>query len=261
MSPGWRRGSLGLLGAAIVLTAWQLTSLVVGKSAVLPSFGQTGKAFYAALDDGLLYDVSVSLLRVCCGFLIAAIVAVVVATLLSASSTGTSMLLPTLELLRPIPPLAWVPLSLLWFGFGTMASVFVVAVGAVFPTLFGCMEAYRVASSSHFENAELLGVRGWRYHLMIRSPAALPGIVTSMRLGMGTAWTSVIAAELVGATNGLGYLIQERRLGLDTPGVVVGMLSIGLVGLVLTSLLALVELAVQRLIRGSQVPVEDPQAG
>ena len=137
------------------------------------------------------------------------------------------------EVLRPIPPLAWIPLSILWFGLGDAQNQFIIFLGMFFPLLVNTAAGVRLVENDMLEAAYTLGAGSWRILLRVVLPQSLPHILTGVRVALGTGWMALVAAELVGASSGLGFLINDARTLLRTDIVVVGMLSIGLTGLVL----------------------------
>ena len=140
---------------------------------------------------------------------------------------------PILEVLRPIPPLAWIPLSILWFGIGDEQNEFIILLGMFFPILVNTIMGVRNVEQNLVRAAQCHGARHWDVLRRVVFPAALPQIVTGVRVGLGVGWMALVAAELVGANSGLGFLINDARSMLRTDIILVGMLAIGLVGLLL----------------------------
>ena len=140
---------------------------------------------------------------------------------------------PILEVLRPIPPLAWIPLSILWFGIGDEQNEFIILLGMFFPILVNTIMGVRNVEQNLVRAAQCHGAGRWDVLRRVVFPAALPQIVTGVRVGLGVGWMALVAAELVGANSGLGFLINDARSMLRTDIILVGMLAIGLVGLLL----------------------------
>ena len=137
------------------------------------------------------------------------------------------------EMLRPIPPLAWIPLSILWFGIGDLQNQFIIFLGIFFPILLNTITGVKGVEPNLVRAARCLGSDEWTVLSQVVVRAALPQIVTGIRIGLGVGWMALVAAELVGASSGLGFLINDARTILRTDIVIVGMITIGLVGLVL----------------------------
>ncbi|MFZ5475157.1 MAG: ABC transporter permease [Myxococcota bacterium] len=212
---------------ALALAGWEAAARIAA-SPTLP--GPIAVLRAVPTMDGLGGDLVASVERVVIGYLLA-----VAAGLAVGAVTGLSRRLGgglgfVLNLLRPIPPIAWVPLAILWFGLGDRSAWFIVFVGAFFPIFVNVAWPLANTPAPYLELARSLGATRWQVLTRIRLPAAAPQIVAGLRTGLGLAWTSVIAAELVGAQQGLGYRIQMHRLTLDTEGVVASMACIGLCG-------------------------------
>lgn len=142
-------------------------------------------------------------------------------------------LYPVVEILRPIPPLAWIPLSILWFGLGNLQNQFIIFLGMVFPILLNTIAGVSQVERNLIRAARSLGAGEAVLLRRVVLIAALPQIVIGLRVGLGFGWMALVAAELVGANSGLGFLINDARSILRTDIVMVGMLTIGLAGLVI----------------------------
>jgi ABC-type nitrate/sulfonate/bicarbonate transport system permease component len=138
--------------------------------------------------------------------------------------------------LRPIPPIAWIPLSILWFGIGDIQNDFIIFLGMFFPILLNTIAGVKDVQQNLVRAARCLGANQANVLTRVVLKAALPNIVTGIRIGLGTGWMALVAAEIVGANSGLGFLINDSRTVLRTDYVMVGMLTIGLAGLVIDRL-------------------------
>ena len=150
-----------------------------------------------------------------------------------------------LEVFRPIPPIAWVPLSIVWLGLGDQSAWFVVFLGAFFPIFIHTSHAFSRPPEQLLEVSRNLGASAWQELLYLRIPAATPELFQGIRIGLGL-WTSVIAAELVGVRSGLGDRIQQLRYISDYESMIINMLMIGILGWVMVSVLNHIE---KRMIR------------
>jgi ABC-type nitrate/sulfonate/bicarbonate transport system permease component len=137
------------------------------------------------------------------------------------------------EILRPIPPLAWIPLSILWFGIGDTQNQFIIFLGMFFPVLLNTIAGVKNIEPNLVRAARCLGASEGRILRRVVLRAALPQILTGIRVGLGVGWMALVAAELVGANSGLGFLINDARTVLRTDFVIVGMITIGIVGLII----------------------------
>lgn len=196
--------------------------------------------------EHLLSDAGASLSRVAVGFTCATLAGLALAALTALAGAWAAGVRALLELLRPIPPIAWVPLAVVWFGLGDRSAWFIVGVGAFFPIATQAAWGLSNCPPAYLELARSVGASPLLTLLRVRLPAARPALAAGLRTALGVAWTSVIAAELVGAQSGLGYRIQLHRLTLETEKVMAGMAFIGILGGLMGRLAAWLEQAVLR---------------
>jgi ABC-type nitrate/sulfonate/bicarbonate transport system permease component len=230
-----RHAYLALLSLGAVLAAWAaVTSLGWVNHALVPSPQEVWRAAVAAIRDGSLWRNTVaSLTRVIEGFAVAMVIAVPLGALMGISTAVRGLVEPLIELLRPVPPIAFIPLAILWFGIGEVSKVMIIAYGAFFPIFVNTMGGFRDVDRVHIRAAQTLGAD--RFHLFrdVVLPSAFPQIVTGARLGMGMAFIVLVAAELVASSEGLGYLINDARFSFRTDQIFVGIITIGLLGFLL----------------------------
>lgn len=227
-----------LVGLALFLLVWMVVALRLQNAVLLPTPLAVWEGFLALGRGGvLIHDVLASLRRVFVGFLLASSIAVPLALLLAYFSTPRRIALPIITLLRPIPPIAWIPIAILWFGIGDPPSYFITAVAAFFPVFLNSFFGGLAVEEQHVNAAKCLGANRLALVRLILFPAALPMIWTGLKIGLGQSWMAVVTAELIAAQSGLGYLIQVSRLNLETSHVLVGMVTIGLLGALMTTLL------------------------
>ncbi|GJH19102.1 ABC transporter permease [Caballeronia novacaledonica] len=146
---------------------------------------------------------------------------------------------PIVEILRPVPPLAWIPLSILWFGIGNAQNEFIIFLGIFFPILLNTITGVKGIEPNLIRAARCLGASEASILTSVVFRAALPQILTGVRIGLGVGWMALVAAELVGAISGLGFMINDARSVLRTDSIIVGMATIGLVGLAMDGALRL----------------------
>lgn len=140
---------------------------------------------------------------------------------------------PIIELLRPIPPLAWIPISILWFGIGLKQNIFIIMIGCFFPVLLNTIHGVRGTDPVLLRAARNFCASEWTILRRVVLHAALPNIFTGARIGLGVAWMVLVAAELVAATSGLGFMIEDARNFLKTDVIFVGMIAIGCMGILM----------------------------
>jgi NitT/TauT family transport system permease protein len=138
---------------------------------------------------------------------------------------------PLLQVLRPIPPIAYIPLAILWFGLGDAPAVFLIALGAFFPVLMNTIAGVRHVDGIYVRAARNLGVNQRTMFVRVMLPAAVPYILSGVRIGIGTAFIVVIVSEMIAVNNGLGFRILEAREYFWSDKIIAGMISIGLLGL------------------------------
>ena len=233
----------GLIGFAALLAVWEgLASAALINPVLLPS---PTTLFWASGDlvrsGTLVRHVIASVERVLVGFALAALVGLLFGVVLGWFRTLSDFVKPLVEALRPIPPIAWTPLAILWFGVGNAPSYFLVFVGAVFPVFVSTFSAVRNIERTQINAALCLGATPAMLIRDILVPGALPVIFPGLRIALGVGWMCVVAAELIAAQSGLGYMIQQNRLLLQTQFVVTGMIVIGMIGFAMNALMTAIE--------------------
>lgn len=222
-----------LLAAAAIIAVWQAVVLIFSPHvSLLPPPWLAAAEFWTLLISGELFlHTSVSLARVFSAWLIAGAIAIPLGLVMGRSRRFERIVDPVIELFRPISPLAWIPLAILWFGIGEAGKVFVVCVGTFFPTLLSTVAGVKRIDPVMIHAGQVLGCtdRASLFRKVI-FPAALPSIVVGLRISFGTGWAAIIAAELVAARSGLGYLIANGMEILRADKVLVGMVMIGVLG-------------------------------
>ncbi|HEY9155284.1 MAG TPA: ABC transporter permease [Opitutaceae bacterium] len=228
-------GAAGLLG---FLAIWAAASAHLRNAILLPGPRVVAWGFVdLARDPAFWKDVGSSLQRVLVGFIGASILAVPLALALAFFHIARGALIPVITLLRPIPPIAWIPMAILWFGLGDKPSYFITGIAAFFPIFLNVYSGGLAVESEHVHAARCLGAKRWALIRCIYLPSTLPLIWTGLRIGLGQAWMAVVTAELIAAHSGLGFFIQISRTNLETPNVLVGMLVIGVIGSLMTAAL------------------------
>ena len=187
------------------------------------------------LKRGLLVKyVVASLFRVTWGYSLAVVTAIPLGLLLGWYRRGERALNPLLQLLRPISPLAWIPISILWFGVGDLAAIFLIFLASFLPLTVAAMNAVRNVPPTLLRAGRNFGLSNPRLLVDVILPAALPQLIVALRISLGVAWLVVVAAEMIAVNSGLGFLIVDaRNAGNRYDLVVAGMVMIGLIGLVL----------------------------
>lgn len=238
-APGWFQGMSRYLGLALFFAIWQIVSALVlpridaNLVTLMPPPVEVLHAAWELLSNGeLVRHFWASLKREAVAFAYA-LVAIPLGVLMGWSRIAQNMLEPVFEMLRPIPPIAWIPLAILWFGISDLQNQFIIFLGIFFPLLINTITGVKNVEHNIVRAARCLGASESSVLVKVVFRAALPSIVTGVRVGLGVGWMALVAAELVGATSGLGWLISDARSVLRTDIILVGMISIGVAGLVI----------------------------
>src|SRR5947209_6925992 len=233
-----RRLGTGALGLAVLVVLWQLVAMLIGDPVFLRSVSQTVASFahyfahpYPAQGKPLWYDALTSLRRVLIGFALGAVIGVALGAAMSASRIVRHAIDPVIEVLRPLPPLAFIPLFIIWLGIGEMPKEVLIMLGVIPVMAVTTVAALDEVPDDLRLCARTLGASPRYTMLRVQIRSALPGILTGMRISMAGAWTSIVAAELIAATSGLGYLIMQAGDYLNTALVFSGIISIAILGL------------------------------
>jgi NitT/TauT family transport system permease protein len=227
---------------AVLLTMWWLAVVVTG-SAIFPTPWQVVTGTVELAHDGTLWDdIGASLMRVATGFLLAVSIAVPLGLWMGWVKGAFSTLNPLFQMLRPISPIAWIPIAILWFGVGNSSPIFLIFISSVFPMVVQTTAGVHTIERRYLRAAENFGVSRYTLFRRVIIPAVLPQIIVGMRIGLGVAWLVVVAAEMIALRSGLGYLIiDSRNAGNRYDLVIGGMVIIGLIGLSLDGLMRLLE--------------------
>ena len=234
-----RNASLPPLLAALVALALWIVVAERSPAFALPGPMAVGQAFLGELRNGrLLTDIVASLGRIGAGFGLACAVGIPAGVWLGHTPLARAAILPAVNFLRALSPLAWIPFAILWFGIGSAPAVFLIFMATVFPLMLATSAAVAAIPGVYFRVARDLGLAGPALWCRVTLPAILPEVLTAVRVAAGLAWMVVVAAEMIAGPDGLGFAIWDARNGLRTDLLVVGMLVIGAIGLTLDRLLA-----------------------
>lgn len=225
--------------AVAIVAIWQIALVLTGADpSILPSPAATGETFIGMVANGEIFEhAGVSLGRVFTAWLMSACIAIPLGLAMGRFRTFERILDPVVELFRPISPLAWIPMAIIWFGIGEAGKIFVIFIATFFPTILNTVAGVKGVDPVLIRAGRVLGCDSeWAIFRKIILPAALPGIVVGLRISFGTGWAAIIAAELVAAQSGLGYLIADGMEILRSDLVFVGMAVIGIVGVMFDSM-------------------------
>ena len=216
---------------------WFVTANGLIPSSLLPTLQSVKSAFIEATQSGQLQsDLLISLKRVVQGFLMASVLGIFLGTVMGMSKTLCAMLLPLVTTIRQIPMIAWFPLIILWCGIGELSKVVVIVIAAFFPVLVNTLNGIQSTPDSYIEVADLYKLTKLERFTKLYMPHALPDILVGVKLGLGVSWMAVVAAELVAATSGIGFRMNDARSMMRSDKVIVCMILIGLVGVLMDKL-------------------------
>ena len=227
---------------AALIAAWWASVVLTG-SVIFPTPGQVVTGTMELIRDGTLFEhIGASLLRVGIGFSLAVLVAVPLGLWMGWVQGAYDTLNPLFQMLRPISPIAWIPIAILWFGVGDVSPIFLIFLASVFPMVVQTTVGVHTIEKRYLRAAANFSVSRATLFRQVVIPAVLPQVIVGMRIGLGVAWLVVVAAEMIALRSGLGYLIiDSRNAGNRYDLVIAGMVIIGLIGLLLDGLMRLLE--------------------
>lgn len=224
---------LGISSFIILLLIWTLlTSTGFVKPLFLPSPGKILETFTSSLANSDLYkDIGDSFIRVLAGFVLAAIIGVPLGLFMGTLRSIQAFFEPIISFMRYMPASAFIPLFILWIGIGESEKMTVIFFGTFFQLTLMVMDVTKNVQKELVEVSYTLGAKNWQIFRKVIYPASKPGIVDTLRITFGWAWTYLIVAEIVGATSGLGYMIMQSSRFLRADKIIMGIIIIGLLGL------------------------------
>lgn len=243
-----RRTVVGLTTVVALLLLWYVATSLTGfiNPARFPKPQEVWSAFTFIQSEGygngkLHQHVLHSLQLVVMGFTVAVCVGVPLGLLMGYSRRAEALINPAFLLLRPIPPLAWIPLAIVWLGLEDGSKILVIFVAAFVPSVINSYTGVRNIETPVMEAARMLGIRGWRMVTEVLVPGSLPMIFTGLRLSLQASWTTLVAAELIGALYGLGSILNQAAQDIYPAMILVAMVFVGVCGALTTWLLGQIE--------------------
>lgn len=239
---------LSFLGIFSFLLIWQLLlefGIIPDKYLSKPT--EVAQTFFIKLNDprpegATLFENIFSSLKVALsGFFLAMIVGIPLGLLMGWYPVIDKLVRPCFEILRPIPPVAWIPLTILWLGIGLGAKAFIIFFAAFIPFVINSYAGIKQTSQAHINVAKTCGASNWQIFLNVGIPSAVPMIFTGARISLGAAWATLVAAEMLAANAGLGFMIGMGRSFARPDLIVMGMLVIGVIGAFLSFILTKIE--------------------
>ncbi|MBE0175431.1 taurine ABC transporter permease TauC [Klebsiella aerogenes] len=235
-----RQLTLSVATLAVLLAIWwAVTALQLISPLFLPSPWQVLQKLLTIagpqgfMDATLWHHLAASLTRIAIALVLAAIVGVPVGIAMGLSPTVRGILDPLIELYRPVPPLAWLPLVIIWFGIGETPKILLIYLAIFAPVVMSTLAGVKSAQQVRVRAAQSLGASRAQVLWLVILPGALPEILTGLRIGLGVGWSTLVAAELIAATRGLGFMVQSAGEFLATDVVLAGIAVIAIIAFVL----------------------------
>lgn len=246
----FRALAIFLLSLGLFLSFWEIGANAKIFAKGMPTASLTLKEFWwwvtnpffdnGPNDLGIGWNLLISLRRVAIGYIMASVIAVPLGIMIGISKIASKAFNPYVQLLKPISPLAWLPLGLYIFRDSEKTGIFIILISSIWPTLVNTAFGVANVNTDYLDVSKTLGASRWRTIFKVIIPAALPNIVSGLRISMGISWLVIVAAEMLLGT-GLGYFIWNEWNNLYIPNIIVAILIIGLVGLVLDQIFAYLE--------------------
>ncbi len=230
----------------LVFVWWLVTAMGWVKPLFVPSPQAIVGSFVSILQNGytgepLWVHVGISTARVFGAFLLACLVGIPLGLAMGISPIARGIFDPPIEFYRPIPPLAYLPLMIIWFGIGETSKVLLIFLSVFAPVALGARSGVRSAAIEQIHAAYSFGATRWQVLVRVILPAAMPEILTAMRIGIGFGWTTLVAAEMVAATSGIGYMVLSASQFLQTSVVIMGIIVIAAIAYMFDLLMRLLE--------------------
>lgn len=231
---------------ALIVTVAAVWCIMAGRGTlneiIMPTPSKVADTVVSLISSGTLWtNLVISVVRVMKGYFIAVVLGVTLGILIGLSKHFERLTVLVIQIIKPIPPIAWIPLVILWFGIDESGKVFLIFLGSFFNILINVYDGIKQADEKYIEVSKSMETPFFKHIFQLIIPGAAPNIFTGLRIGLSSGWMCVVAAELVSSTTGLGYMIMNARQFGQTDVVIVGMLTIGIIGKVMDSLLRLIE--------------------
>ena len=242
----WAKVAGGFLLPVIIIAVWQfVTTTGIVPPYRLPTPWSVVEAGIELVERGELWThIAISVQRVFIGFIVGSLIALAFAAIVGLSRLGGVLFAPTLVALRAVPSLAWVPLLILWLQVGEESKITLIAIGAFFPVYTTVADALRHVDPHLVEAGRTFGLRGWSLFRTVQLPAVIPSVVSGLRLALAQAWLFLVAAELLGASMGLGWMLNDSQQTGRVDRILLAIVLLALLGTITNAILVLFEKAV-----------------
>jgi ABC-type nitrate/sulfonate/bicarbonate transport system permease component len=243
----WRRALMGMVALAVALAGWEVAAYAIGDAVTLPTVQETARELLHYLSKPypqvqgktLVQDALISTGRILAGFGLGTAAGLVLGAAMAGVRPIRELADPIIGVMRPLPPIAFIPLLVVWFGIGETSKVALIFFGVLPVVTVATLSAIDAVPTELLHASRSLGASSFHTMLHVRLRAAVPGVITGMRIAMGGAWTSIVAAEMIAATGGVGFLILQAGNYLQTPLIFSGIAVIAVLGFAFDGLLRL----------------------
>lgn len=231
-----------VLSMILVALLWFFSARAIGRSLILPDFVETMRAFIGSwIDPYVLENLATTLKRVFTGLMYATLIGFPLGLLTGYFPTLLGAVSPYIDSIRQIPIMAWVPLSIIWFGLGDGPTIFMITMSAVFPILINTIQGVRGIDPNYRFAAETMGASTGQVFTDVIIPGSFPSFLIGFRTAIGTAWSSVICAEFIATSSGFGFLMVEAQVRMQTPQLYALMIMSAIVGYSMDRIIVLIE--------------------
>jgi ABC-type nitrate/sulfonate/bicarbonate transport system permease component len=228
-----RQAMMAVISVGTVLLLWHLSVGTLFNPVLVPTPGATFAKAWSMMASGELFrHIAVSMKRVLIGYVVGSLCGIAIGAVMGRLWLARELADPLLELIRPISPVAIVPLAMLWFGIGEISKFFVIVYATVIIVLINTAAGVSRTPITRIRAARCLGASEYEVFIKVVLPSAVPYVLTGMRVALGFSFMGIVAAELIGAREGLGFLIMNSQLLLQTDQLFVGLLALGVVGFI-----------------------------
>lgn len=208
----------------------------------LPAPSKIAATFLTSIENlSLFKNILASMVRVITGFSLAALAAIIIGISISLSKNFEIVTRFVLQVLKPIPPIAWIPIAIVWFGIGEPSKIFIIFLGAFFPIFINVVDGIKQIDKRYVEVSKVYEIPNLKFIRKVVIPGALPSIMSGLRIGLGNAWICVVAAEMIAATSGIGYMLMDGRQLSQPDVVILAMLIVGIIGKLMDDVLGIIE--------------------
>lgn len=234
------------IALAALLAVWEVLALFINSSYMLPSPVTVFHKFFLSFvvpigSETLPQHIGVSLVRVVIGYLAATLLGLITGLGMAWSKIVDAIVKPIFEFFRPIPPLAWIPMAIIWFGIGESTKYFIIFIATYFTITLNAYTGARDVDPELIGAGKMLGASNWHIFFTIIIPGSIPQIFAGLQVALSSGWMAVLAAEMVRSSNGAGWIIIRGMEVGDTVQIMVGMIAIGIVGFILATIMRKIE--------------------